>query len=468
MQVCVVYRAKEQLLAEHKAAWKALWDTGRIEIEGNLKMAQAVYSSLYYILSSTRHDWPYGLSPGGIPAAEEYMGHTFWDQDIWMYPPLVLLQPDLARSAMKYRRDRLPAARRIAKQYGYKGAMFPWESSYTGLETSPGEKYGKNQNHITGDIALAAKMLWEATKDQYWLREIGFPLAYQTAEYWASRVKYDTKRDRFVINHVMPPDEYHYPVNNSVYTNIVAKINLLFAKEAADILGKKVPKRWATIAGKMYIPFDDEHQYHPEFEGYRRGVKVKQADVVLIGYPLMYKMDKQVRYNDLAYYQHENITDPNGPAMTHSMFTIGWLEAGEQEKAERAFIKNFANIQGPFKVWSERRWGYGAVNFITGAGGFLQAVLYGFGGIRIKRDGLYFNSTLPYGTVKLAFRISYLASSIDFDVRYRGVTISLVNTGPISPQLELIADGQVHRLTRDHNISTKTMNGVVRQHIGWK
>lgn len=95
----------------------------------------------------------------------------------------------------------------------------------------------------------------------------------------------------------------------------------------------------------------------------------------------------------------------------------------------------------------------------------MQAVLYGFGGIRIKRDGLYFNSTLPYGTVKLAFRINYLASSIAFDVRYRGVTISLVNTGPISPQLEVIADGQVHRLTRDRIISTKTMNGVVRQHV---
>ena len=84
-------------------------------------MAQAVYGSMYYILSSTRHDWPYGLSPGGLPAGEEYMGHTFWDQDIWMYPPLVLLHPDLARSSLKYRKDRLPAARRIAKEYGYKG-----------------------------------------------------------------------------------------------------------------------------------------------------------------------------------------------------------------------------------------------------------------------------------------------------------------------------------------------------------
>lgn len=112
---------KEKLLAEHKAAWKALWDTGRIDIEGDLEMAQAVYGSMYYILSSTRHDWPYGLSPGGLPNGEEYMGHTFWDQDIWMYPPLVLLHPDLARSSLKYRKDRLPAAHRIAKEYGYKG-----------------------------------------------------------------------------------------------------------------------------------------------------------------------------------------------------------------------------------------------------------------------------------------------------------------------------------------------------------
>ena len=114
---------KEKLLAEHKAAWKALWDTGRIDIEGDLEMAQAVYGSMYYILSSTRQDWPYGLSPGGLPGGEEYMGHTFWDQDIWMYPPLVLLHPDLARSSLKYRKDRLPAAHRIAKEYGYKGKL---------------------------------------------------------------------------------------------------------------------------------------------------------------------------------------------------------------------------------------------------------------------------------------------------------------------------------------------------------
>jgi len=454
---------KEKLLAEHKAAWKALWDTGRIDIEGDLEMAQAVYGSMYYILSSTRHDWPYGLSPGGLPGGEEYMGHTFWDQDIWMYPPLVLLFPDLARSSMRYRKNRLPAARRIAKEYGYKGAMFPWESSYTGLETSPGEKYGKHQNHITGDIAFAAKMLWEATKDLYWLREVGFPLAYQTAEYWASRVEYDAERDRYVINDVMPPDEYHYPVNNSFFTNVVAKINLLFAKEAADILGKEVPELWLTIAEKMFIPFDSHYRYHPEFDGYSPTMNVKQADVILTGFPLMYDMDKQVRLNDLVFY--ENRTNPNGPAMANAMFAIGWLEAGKKQKAEKSFLKNYANIQGPFKVWSEERYGRGAVNFITGAGGFIQAVLYGYGGFRLKDDGLHFKSTLPSRVTKLALNIHYLGCSLKFEVHVKGVTCTLVSNGPISPDLEVVTGRNVYALKRGEPITLKTKQGVVRKRV---
>ena len=172
--------------------------------------------------------------------------------------------------------------------------MFPWESSFTGLETSPGERYGKAQIHITGDIAFAARQFWRASKDLNWLREIGYPLVYQTAEYWASRVEYDVANDRYIINHVMPPDEYHYPVNNSVYTNVVAKMNLLFAKEAAGILGREVPKEWVKIAEKLTIPFDSEHNYHPEYEGYTLDKEVKQADAILIGFPLMYEMDKQV------------------------------------------------------------------------------------------------------------------------------------------------------------------------------
>ena len=98
-------------------------DSGSIDIEGNLELSQAVYASMYQILSSTRADWPYGLSPGGLSGGEEYMGHTFWDMDIWMFPFLLLLYPDLAKASLKYRYDRLPAARRIARVNKYRGKL---------------------------------------------------------------------------------------------------------------------------------------------------------------------------------------------------------------------------------------------------------------------------------------------------------------------------------------------------------
>lgn len=115
--------------------------------------------------------------------------------------------------------------------YSFLGAMFPWESSLTGIETSPGWKYGKHQVHITGDVAYTARIYWYATKDIQWLRHVGFDLVYQTAEFWSSRVYYDKKKDQYQINYVMPPDEYQFPVDNSFYTNVVAKQNLEFALE---------------------------------------------------------------------------------------------------------------------------------------------------------------------------------------------------------------------------------------------
>ncbi|EDO36562.1 predicted protein, partial [Nematostella vectensis] len=428
-------QARKDLLASHKDAWKTLWSTGRIDVEGDLQLSQAIYSSMYNILSSTRADWPYGLSPGGLPGGEEYMGHTFWDQDIWMYPSLVLLQPDLARACLQYRYHRLPAARLISQKFGMKGAMFPWESSLSGVETSPGLVYGETQVHITGDIAYAAKLYWWATKDQQWMRETGYQLATQTAEYWASRANYRDAADQYVIQYVMPPDEYQFPVDNSVYTNVVAKLNLEFAIQISKILGKYYPSRWEWIRDKMYIPFDTERHYHPEFDGYHPGIKVKQADTILIGYPLMFNMSKQIRRNDLEMY--EKVTDRNGPAMTHSMFAIGWLEVGDKKRAAKAFARNYENIQGPFKVWTEQSHSRGAVNFITGAGGFLQGLLHGYGGVRVREDSLEINPTLPPSTTRLTLTgVHYLGSVIDIALDASRVNVTLTSTSQIAPSLE--------------------------------
>ncbi|EDO36561.1 predicted protein [Nematostella vectensis] len=457
-------RDKRHLLWHHTKAWEELWESGKVDVvtkDKSSHLGQAIYGSLYYLLSSTRADWPYGLSPGGLPGGEEYMGHTFWDQDIWMYPVMVLLYPDLARASLRYRYDRLPAARRIARKWGYKGAMFPWESSLSGIETSPGEKYGRYQNHITGDIAYAAQLYWHATKDYQWLKEIGYALAYQTAEYWASRVSFDNRKEKYVIEYVMPPDEYQFPVDNSVYTNVVAKINLEFAVKVCTLLGRYYPKMWVKIAEQMYIPFDSDRNFHPEFDLYDLGYQAKQADTILIGYPLMYNMSRQVRYNDLLTY--ENRTDPEGPAMTHAMFAIGWLEVGEEERAAKAFLKNYEHIEQPFQVWTEQRRKRGAINFITGAGGFLQAVLFGYGGFRIREDQLYFDPKLPPTSNTFTITgVDYLGSSLKFIIKNKKMRITLTEREQIAPALELVIYKKVYPLEHKNTLLLLRGPGFIR------
>lgn len=106
------------------------------------------------------------------------------------------------------------------------------------------------------------------------------------------------------------------------------------------------------------------------------------------------------------------------------------------------------------------------MNFITGAGGFLQAVVYGYGGIRIKKDGLYFNSTLPPGVTKLAMGIHYLESAIDFQVTLGGVSFTVVSNGPISPDLEVLADERVYPLKRGKLVRIiGTKSGIVRKRV---
>ena len=310
--------------------------------------------------------------------------------------------------------------------------MFPWESAFTGWEVCPAEIYSDLENHIVGDIAFAVKQYWVATRDKQWMDSLGSVILQKTAEFWASRVEYDVKKKAYVINDVMPPDEYHYGVNNSVYTNYIAKLNL---EQAVKTLPSP-PKDWSTIAENIFIPFDSVKKFHPEFEGYKEGAKVKQADVILLGFPLLINMSVEVRENDLRFY--ETVTDPDGPAMTKAMFSIGWLDIGEEEKAERSFTQGYGNVQEPFKVWTETPGG-GAVNFITGAGGFLQSVLFGYGGLKLYENQLHFEPRLLPGTTLVNITgVKYLGNAINFriDQSVSYVTVTSQKCG--SPLLQLI------------------------------
>ena len=346
-----------------------------------------------------------------------------------MFPTLALLYPSYAASLLEYRIARLPGARTKARSYTppYSGAMYPWESALTGIECTPiVATTGHREIHISGDISLAALQYWNMTRDKTWL-EHALPMLQEIADFWVSKAEFHAETGEYWITNVVPPDEYSDHKNNSAYTNSVARISLNVAAMALGILGMEVPAEYREIAERLRIPFDSTRRLHPEYDGYS-GHKIKQADVVLLGYPLQVPMPADVRENDLAYYAER--TYAKGPAMTYAMHAVGWLELGNTSMATEAFERSHANMRAPFKVWAETPSG-GAVNFITGAGGFLQALWAGYASIRINEGGFTAGPVyLPEGLSFLKIRgIRTLGAVIDLSFDERVVVILLKKYG---------------------------------------
>lgn len=404
------------LLAIHSAAWAKLWNS-RIDIGGNLDLAQVVNSSYYYMLSSLHENVPWSISPGAL-ASNGYNGHMFWDAETWMYPPILFFHPWLAEATfLRYRLQHIDGARMKAKSYnkGYQGTMYPWESASSGIEVCPTTApTGLLEQHISGDIALATRQYYYATGDPDFVKMYKDVIE-GIGKFWISRVQPSSvSPGAYKIDGVIPPDEYAVNINNSAYTNFVAKISLDWMIEADSLLNVKVDPAAEKIARGLLIPFDPVQQIHLEFDGYK-GQTIKQADVVMLGFPLEMNMSRTIRKNDLEYY--ESRTDSFGPAMTWAMHAIGWLELNEPSRAASMFTRAYANSHKPFGVWTETPLG-GTTNFVTGAGGFLQALINGYGGARLSRFAYSFAPVLPPNTSFMAlknFSIGSCLVSISWD-----------------------------------------------------
>ncbi len=391
MTIFAKLQGHDRLINFHKAAWDELWKSD-ILIEGDPQAQQDIRSMLYHLTSFSRAGTSYSLSPMGLSGLG-YNGHVFWDTDIWMFPALLVLHPDIAKSLIEYRYDRLEPAKRNAFSHGYKGAMYPWESADSGVEETPiWALSGPFEHHITADVAYAAWIYYCVTQDKEWLKEKGWPILSQTADFWASRVERNGV-NQFDINNVVAADEWAENVDNNAFTNAAAKLNLKNANLAARVLGYPVNKDWELV--EQNIPIlkfpDGVTKEHATY----KGEGIKQADVNLLAFPLKSIIDKAQIEKDLAYYE-TRVPDEGTPAMTHAIFTLLYARTGNAEKAYSFFKESYQpNLNPPFRVIAETKGGTNPY-FATGAGGVLQSVLMGFGGLDITEKGIVqINSVLP-------------------------------------------------------------------------
>ncbi len=459
----------EALYAAHAAQWAAVWADSDAQIVGDDAMQLAVRFVLYHVLiAAPRHDERVSVGAKTL-SGFGYKGHVFWDTELFILPTLTLTQPKLARNLLMYRYHNLPGARHKAQANGYEGAMYPWESTDTGEETTPqwsdpqpdGSRIriwtGDSEQHISTDIAYAVDQYWRWSGDDEFMRLHGAEMLLDTAVFWGSRVEWNAEAQRYELSQQIGPDEYHENVDNSVFTNRMVVWHLQTALRLLEWLEQQHPQdaarlavalrltperllKWQDISEKMFIPFDAERQIHVQFPGFfdleyipvphyqprtvsvqailghARSIQtqvIKQADVValmaLLGDQLA---PREVLLNNWnTYYPRTDHGSSLSPAMHAWVAARLGLTAIAYEEFQHAAEIDLRDNKGNVR------------DGIHGAssGGLFQALVFGICGLHIAPDG----------TLALDARLPEHWRSVSFSVYYRGARRQFSVTNPV-------------------------------------
>lgn len=447
-------------LDKHKKVYENMWSKADIQIQGDFELNRAIRFNIFHLMSTASENDDRVNVGAKLLSGEEYGGHAFWDTELFMLPFFTCVFPKTARNLESYRYNLLEAAIENAKKNGYNGAQYPWESADDGTEQCPdwtilpdGSCYrchvAEYEHHVTGAVAYGIYNYVKTTNDIDFLHTKGAEILIQTARFWVSRCEYNEKFDRYEINNVTGPDEWHEPVNNNLYTNYLSKWNINFVldllktlkkenievyynlKDKLDITQEELDK-WSEVQAKIYLPTVKENGILEQFEGYfdlidvtieeydendwpirpkifnevtgsscpkRADTQViKQADVVMLMHLLGDEFDFDTKVKNYHYYEKRAL---HGSSLSPSIYSIMGLKVGDESKAYR-YLKRAAFID-LIDLQKNTREGIHAAN----AGGVWQTVVFGFAGVNIDDKGeITVNPKMPKEWESLSFNIT--------------------------------------------------------------
>ena len=440
------------VVAAHAEAWGSRWEAGDVVIGGDEAAQRALRFAVYHLVSAANpEDERVSIGPRGL-TGDAYLGHVFWDTEIFLLPFYTLTWPEAARALLLYRYHTLPAARAKAARLGYRGALYAWESADTGDEATPTHVVGPDgmvipilcgtqEQHISADVAYAVWQYWQATEDTAFLLEAGAEIVLETARFWAGRASLEDD-GRFHIRGVIGPDEYHESVDDNAYTNVMAQWNLEHGADVADLMRDRWPAKWAELAARlelsdaevdgwrplaaaMYTAIDPATGLLEQFAGYfrlepidlslyegrnvpmdvvlgpqrtRQSQVIKQADVVMLLALLLDRFDRRVREANFCFYEPRC---GHGSSLSRGTHALVAARLGEVDLAERYFRETAA-----IDLEDTTGTGAGGVH-MAALGGLWQAAVFGFAGLDLREDGLGLDPRLPAGWTTLSFRVQW-------------------------------------------------------------
>jgi hypothetical protein len=389
-------RGLASLRAAHAAAWHALWRSD-IAISGDADLQRTIHSDLFYLLENTTRDQPWPAAACGF--SPHYFGHVFWDNDLWVFPALLLLRPERARGLIGFRSRFLPEAQARARVHGFEGAMYPWEADPgTGLDVTPAfaVENADREIHVNSAVALAQWQYYLASGDVNWLRQEGYSVIAAVADFWASRSTWDEARQRFEILNVTSPEEDYVHVDNEIYTNVAAHQSLIAAQSAARVLGLSPRPRWGEVAGRLYLPTTGEAGRYYDFDPstpHDKTTSWMATSVPMLSIPAV---------------NFEASADTLEGLLRHSSSAVGRVRDRANQMilvmlamqaADAGDVAYFDDVIGggggrhdpflrpPFNVRSETPQN-DSTYLLASSGGFIQAFAYGLSGLRLAEAGL--------------------------------------------------------------------------------
>lgn len=466
----------EALRSHQVKAWNAYWRRCDIDIQSADEQDQLLLRlHIFHLMQTTSMktiDLDVGVPARGLHG-EAYRGHIFWDE-LFIFPFLNFSAPEIARALLMYRYRRMDEARQAAREAGYRGAMFPWQSGSNGREESqeihlnpksghwiPDNTY--LQRHVNSAIAYNVWEYFQITGDLEFLSFYGTEMLLEIAAFWASKVTFNEKRQRYEIHQVVGPDEYHtqYPgsdepgLRNNTYTNVMAVWVLNTAREALDTLDKRRREelldycgmgedevsRWNAICQRMYIPFMDGgilcqfegwedleeldwQKYHEEYGEVLRLDRIlekendspnrykasKQADVLMLFYLFsaeeLQELFELMNYGFNPEWIPENIhyyQNRTAHGSTLSKMVHSWVLAREnREKSWHNFTKALVSD------FNDIQGGTTEEGIHLGAmAGTIDLMQRCYTGLEYRKGTLWFNPTLPENLDCIKFRIRY-------------------------------------------------------------
>ena len=433
----------DRLYTEHRERWGERWRDADIVIEGDPELQLAVRYSLFGLISAADDSGEAAVGAGAM-SGPRYRGHIFWDTDVFSLPFFAATHPASARAILRYRLNRLEPARAAAQASGRAGARFPWESTRSGLDVTPqagrmpgGEivaiRTGRIEEHITSDVAWAADCYLNWSGDEAFAGDAQ-TIFVEAARYWASRIRTDSSGAGHIYT-VIGPDEYHEPVDDSSFTNVMARWTLrraarsLHDRPRAGFEEREI-ERWLELANRLTDGYNPETKLYEEFAGFyklepiiaaelgerpfageaqlplarlRNSQIVKQADVVLLHHMVPDEVAEHSLAPNLDFYEPRT---SHGSSLSPAVFALLMARNGQLDEAE-----HYLQMSARFDLEDRNHTSDCGLHTAT-MGGVWQALAYGFCGLRPLPDALAVDPHIPehWGALELT-------------VRYRGTRV---------------------------------------------